>query len=58
MSSQLSKDDARAIARILYAVHQRRAARLAVERDSRTSLPDTRNQVAVGNDTREHDEQT
>jgi hypothetical protein len=31
MSSQLTQDDARAIARVLYAVHQRRAARLAAE---------------------------
>jgi hypothetical protein len=31
MSPQLSKGDARAIARVLYAVHQRRVAREAAE---------------------------
>jgi hypothetical protein len=31
MTSTLTRDDARAIARVLYAVHQRRAARLAAE---------------------------
>ena len=33
MATTLTQEDARAVARILYAVHQRRAAREAAERD-------------------------
>lgn len=41
MTTDLTRDDARAIARVLYAVHQRRAARLAAEARNRDTDTDT-----------------
>ncbi|HEX3453865.1 MAG TPA: hypothetical protein VHS03_04500 [Gaiellaceae bacterium] len=44
MSADLSREDARAVARILFDIHQRRAARLAAEnRRDRDDCADVRN---------------
>lgn len=42
MSSELTQEQARNIARILHAVHQRRAARLAAEQARQDSNADVR----------------
>jgi hypothetical protein len=39
MSADLSREDARAVARVLFGIHQRRAARLAAEQQSRDESP-------------------